>query len=137
MKNDKKPSEIFLRACENVVGSAGMIRECQCGRVTFNPDPTWSWEDGELEEYQAKATKDPDKYLEVEYAVPSIVINNKEFVIGCPCNDLAIFEALFWNSRSLIAEYLKLKADDIADRAKTEAETAAKTVDAVHKIEEE
>ena len=136
MESPKKPSELFLKACDNVVGGSGMIQHCQCGRVTFNPDTTWDWEEGEMDEYLDKAEKDPDRYIETEYAPSTIMLDGKDFVIGCPCNALAIFEGLFWNSRRLIAEYLKLKAEDIADRAKTETETAAKTVDAVHKIED-
>ena len=111
----KSPSEDFLLACEHVTGSGGCRRNCSCGITTYNPDGTWDWEEGELE-----ALRKDKNAIEVDYSVPSVEIDGKEFVVGCPCNGLYKYEGFIWANRELIVQYLRLRAKTMNKMAEKE-----------------
>lgn len=67
------PSEAFNSAFRS--GSAGIRRECPCGRVTFNYMDSAFFDKGEMERLERAAKKDPDKYIGVDYSVGTLMIN--------------------------------------------------------------
>jgi len=87
MENDKGKAEKierFVRAFGNA--GAGCRRECECGRVFYNDDPSWDFEPGELEELRA----DP-KASSMIHSVSSFYLEGKEFAVDCDC----------WHERAL------------------------------------
>ena len=109
------PSEMFYDAFSS--GGSGIRRECACGRVTFNYMEQGCYEEGELEQLEANAKKNPDKYIGVDYSVPTFVLAGQEWVVGCPCNKGANIEAFIRSHARQIAAYLNAAADDLQKRA--------------------
>ncbi len=105
------PSEAFNS------GSAGIRRECPCGRVTFNFMDSALFDNGELDRLERAAKKDPDKYIGVDYSVGTLMINGSEWVTGCPCNFGAKIEAWLLAHSQAVAEYLNAAADDLEKTA--------------------
>jgi len=121
----KAVSEIFLEACEGTSHSGSTVIDCElCGRTHFNSSDTGCFEEGELEQLQKEADKDPEKYVETDYTIPWLYVDDKQAVIGCPCNKLAYYEHLFWQHRKLIANYFTARAKRMTEYAQ-EAEIAA------------
>ncbi len=125
-----KVSEVF----EDCVRSAGsLVITCElCGRTHFATMEEGTFDEGELEELRAKAKKEPNKYIE-DPSYDSIVwgyVDGKQAVIGCPCNEMAKFEKLFWENRYLIARYLK-------KRSELHAKAAAENAKAMKEIPDE
>lgn len=115
--NKEAVSELFERGfAEN---SSGCIRECECGRVTFNPSGGWTWEKGELEELFAKQDADPDKYRSVNHSVGSMTIDDKEYVLGCPCNAGRQTEDFIIKHARQVAKYLNARAEALERHART------------------
>lgn len=59
---------------------SGCIRECACGRVFYNSDGGWDWEEGELEKLLADPTA-----TNLDYSVSTVLFEGKEFVPDCLC----------------------------------------------------
>jgi len=59
-----------------------------------------------------KSRENPDKY--VFHANNDTVhwgtLDGKNYVLDCPCNSALRYEALFWNSRGVIASYFSKRA---------------------------
>jgi len=65
------------------------------------------FEQGELEDLEAKAERKPDRYLEhCDTSVVCVVLNGKDYVYECPCEGLLPYEQLIWNYREEILDYL-------------------------------
>lgn len=121
-KKPQPPSETF----ENAVRKAGsLVVDCElCGRTHFATLETAHFDEGELDDLVAKAKKDPDKYVQdPSYdSVPWGTVDGKQAVIGCPCNGLRRYEDFIWGNRFVIAEYLRNRSAEAAERAGREAE---------------
>ena len=86
--------------------TSGCFKECDCGRVTFDCEGDWDWEEGELEGLIKHSQKDPDQCISVDYAVSSLIIDGHEIVIGCPCKTVLKYELFIRNEATKIAEFL-------------------------------
>jgi len=70
--------ESFEIAFSDGVGSCRSM--CACGKVFYNPDPFWEWEEGELEEL----INDPDA-IQLDYSVGYVSFEGRTFVNACDC----------------------------------------------------
>jgi len=103
-----KCSQFFEDIFDSRVGSS--VRTCCCGRVYFNPDGGWDWEEGLLEELYAEAEKDPDKYRALDYPVGYMMINDQTVVYNCPCGTAERYEGFLVKHARQIATYLNGRA---------------------------
>lgn len=108
-------SDIFIQAFHS--GGGGCLRTCECGRTHFDTYNTWDWDDGELEELEKKAIENPDKYVESDGSASCIEIDGREIVIGCCCDFARKYEAFIKNNAEQIADYLRLYAAQLRERA--------------------
>lgn len=124
-ENVKPPSEHMERAVQRA-GSISITCEL-CKREHFASGSPGYFEEGELEKLQAKAEKDPDKYVEDHSSddVPWGHIDGKQAVIGCPCNGLRRYEDFIWHNRDVIARYLVNRAKENLEDAQRDVELAA------------
>lgn len=101
--------------------SGSLVITCNyCDRTYFGRGG--DYEDGELEELQAKAEKEPDKYREREDFTSYFNFNGRQCVFDCPCGASERIEALIWNNRHDIAEYLNARAKlELADATRDKA----------------
>lgn len=98
-----KVSDEFFDALHH---DGGLCRDCQCGRTHFASWDT-GWETGELEDLQAKAEREPDKYIEHSNTSVTVAhLGGKEYVYECPCEGLVPYEKFIWNHREEILDYL-------------------------------
>ena len=116
----RHPSEDFEDAFSSHEG--GSIRECACGRLYFNSDGGWDWEDGELERLQKLAIKDPEGYADLPYTVTGVEVNGQFFVDGCKCGHPARYERFLADNAGGIADYLNRRAKRISELARDIAE---------------
>jgi len=86
-------------------GCSGCRRECECGKVYYNPDGGWDWNEGELE--------DLEKYnaIALDYTVGTLVIDGEEYVTDCDCWHEKAKKIIAWMERNKYAfvEYLQLE----------------------------
>ena len=114
-----KVSEEFMAAFRAPI--AGCSRMCHCGRTHFdNSDNMWDWNDGELEELQARHNDDPDLCVAHDHAIGCYVIDGKEYVLDCPCQGGASIEKWIIRHSHAIAAFLNARVE----RLKREAEAA-------------
>lgn len=104
----------FERAFTN---GGGCVRDCACGRVFYNPDGGWTWEDGELDRLRADPTA-----TALEWSVGEMVIEGKSYVPDCDCwKPIALkFIAFIRRYDEEIAEFLtneKRRKQAEADRS--------------------
>lgn len=117
---DEKASNDFA----DVWPSFGTVAaDCEfCGRTHFATGVGSFIEEDEQEELRAKAKAEPDKYIEdgVSGGVSILIINNKQYVYGCPCQALVNYENFIWHNRERIARYLKQRTErEFAAQQKT------------------
>ena len=92
-------SQSFEEAFSDHHGSARGT--CQCGQEYYNPDGGWDWEEGELEALEKSNA------IALDYSVPYMTINGREYIMGCKCNqELKPLENFLLNHQRQIAEYL-------------------------------
>lgn len=95
--------ENFERAFDG--HSGGCRRTCNCGREFYNPDPHWSWEEGEIDRLaESGATS-------LDYSVGIIRFEGVDYVPDCSCwRERAERIMGFIDSHARqIAEYLTLE----------------------------
>lgn len=118
--SDKKPSEMFINSLD---GGGSHFMTCgYCGRDHYCPDSDHIYrgdeEDaGDYEDYLQEALKaqkaDPDSVV-IHYGVDFVSakdLNGTAFVLECPCNGLAKYEAFIWDSKDSIRKYLKVRIE--------------------------
>lgn len=107
----KPPSKEFTDAIRHT-GSLVITYEF-CGRTYFCTWGHGDYEKGELEELMKQAEKEPDKYIEIfdDDAASWGHIDDKQFVINCPCNGARKYEDWILKHRWIIAEYFKNRAE--------------------------
>lgn len=94
-------------------GSSGCVRDCDCGKVFYNPDTCWTWEDGELDRLNASGAK------VLPYAVETVTFEGHHYVLDCDC----------WQVRALkLIAFLRHHDEQIA--AFLRAEKVRKTAEA-------
>lgn len=89
----------------------GSIRgTCQsCGREHYQSAVPGYFDEGELEELERKAEKEPDKYIDNgDCTVGFGEIDGVQFVYGCPCEmkSLYKYEAFVWSHRFQVIKFL-------------------------------
>jgi hypothetical protein len=93
-----------------------------CKRVHYSPSSDFDWEDGELEELNELNRKNPDKYIaHEEDSIRYGVIDGKQFVDGCPCNSVSLYERLIIANRYQIIDFLQVRAEKIARESEQES----------------
>lgn len=97
--------------------SSGCRRECYCGRVHFDTYNKWDWEEGELEELEARQAKEPDRYIGEGNSIGSYELMGHEIVLGCKCNTGARYEDFLIRHAREIATYLNERADRLQKEA--------------------
>ena len=68
----------FELAFDSRTGSCA--RQCECGKQFYNPDPSWDFEEDELESYK----KDPAA-ISLNCSVGGISFEGAEYVYECDC----------------------------------------------------
>jgi len=77
------------------------VRQCACGKIYYNPDPAWSWEEGEL----AALEQNPNAYGR-DYAIGEVIFEGKVYADACDC----------WHARALrVIAFLHEHAEAIAE----------------------
>ena len=112
---DKKPSEMFIRALE---GGGSSSIYCNCGRTHYAPSNLYDSDDENdytdmLNDALAEQKKDPEGVV-INYEddfVYAKEIDGKTFVVDCPCNGLRRYEDWIWNNRNSIRDYIKFRVD--------------------------
>ena len=110
-RTDVKPSEFFIDAL-NGGGSSSVY--CACGRQHYAPENLLASSDEDdyksmLEDVTEEKRKDPDGvviHTDTDF-VYAKDIDNRTFVVDCPCNGLRKYEDWIWNNKDVIRDYLK------------------------------
>lgn len=110
------PSDLFEEIFSSNI--SGSVRTCACGRVSFNPDGGWDWEEGELEDLFAKAKSEPDRYQASDYSVGTFDFGTGEIVIGCPCGRALVVEQFLIAEAERIALYIRKRHEAIIERSR-------------------
>jgi hypothetical protein len=107
--------ENFERAFTS--GGGGCRKTCECGKEFYNPDDSWDWDDGELDELYA----DPDA-VSLPHTVGTLIVGGTEYVCDCDCWLPQAVKMMAWLDANAyqIAEYLSLERE----RKTAEAERA-------------
>jgi len=84
--------ELFERAFHT--SSAGCVRTCKCGRVFYNPDNTWDWEEGELERLEADPNAEPR-----DWSIGTLILDGEEYCCDCDCWRDRARKAVDWLDR--------------------------------------
>lgn len=142
MSKKEVPSEIFLKAFALGLGSIRGKCEC-CGRECYQSYERGFFDEGELEELERQAKKEPDKYSDFQDCTVSFgEVDGKQFVFGCPCEMKALFkyELFVWTHRRGIVRYLTditKERKRIADENHAEATSVENAVRDAFKREED
>lgn len=97
------------------VGVGACSRMCECGRKFYNPDPTWDFEEGELEELENDPTA-----TALDYSIGIISFEGSEYALDCNCwHERAKQIISFINNHAYkIADYLTLEKKRKTQEAK-------------------
>ena len=97
-------SELFVRAFSNCGTICGT---CDCGVTHFAAFCPEDFDPQELQSLRDKSRLQPDKFKEHDCSSLVVVhIDGKQFVDGCACGKLRVYEDWIWNYRDQIAQYL-------------------------------
>lgn len=107
------------------------VCDCDCGRVHFvSADGHGDYEEGELEALQAKAKREPDKYIEESQfdTIDILHIGGVSLVPDCPC-DRAIRYAKFLDDHAEdVAAYVTALLTERRKAAEREEATAKRII---------
>lgn len=124
-----EPSEEFLTAFRE--GTSGVVVRCDfCGRTYFATGDGGDFEKGELEDLRAKAEKEPDKYIEVDYFTERVLVDRMYYAMGCKCNKVRRYEDWIWSNRRSILAYIKARMEKRLKAAVEDMEIAKGTLTA-------
>ena len=112
---NRKKLESFERAFH--AGTSGCTRACNCGRVFYDVENSYDWEDGELERLEANP-----EATALDYSVGDIRIGGVDYVADCDCWHEKASDMMRWidGNAHQIAQYLTLEKK----RKRHEAEVA-------------
>ncbi len=122
-------------------GGGGITIECGCGRLHFGDErSSYDWNDGEFAHLTEQMKKHPDKYEHHEGydGVDYSTVMGRTYVYGCPCDYGPKVQAMLWNNRFGIAEFLLSESNDnlAADlRVHNEVRNASLAIDRLEKAE--
>lgn len=123
MSNSQDPR---LVAFENAfrVGGAGACRECVCGKVFFDRDGDWDWEDGEQENLQNK-----ENCFAMPYAIGGVLVDGLEYADACDCWHASALRICHWleENAARVAEYFK----EESQRKRAQAERLGAAAEAI------
>lgn len=105
MTNEKK-IEIFEEAFK-LHGSTGSERFCECGKIFYNSDGGWDWEDGRLEWLRKQKHA-----VDVDYSVGTLDFEGKQYCLDCNCwheRALRIFAFLVSHNSCIVALFRAVK----------------------------
>lgn len=96
--------ENFSRAFSS--GSGGCVRTCECGRVFYDTQPGYTWEDGEFEALTANKNA-----TALDYSVGTLCFEGKEYCMDCDCWHPRARRIIEWieSHGQSIAEFLTLE----------------------------
>jgi len=114
---EEQCSDIFMEVFDSHCG--GILRECHCGRITFDSTSDFGWEANELEDLMRKSTIYPDQYIATDSTVGTMIIGGVEIVYGCKCETAKKYENFIRNEAAKLAEYLKKYAQSLREKADT------------------
>jgi len=100
--------------------SSGCRRTCACGRVFYDPDVCWYFEEGELEDLEADPKATPS-------AVESFTLRGREFVAACDC-----WHELAWE----VINFIEAHSHEIARFINGEKEAAKAAADLMPTVNE-
>lgn len=124
---EKKPPSDWIE--EAVCNSGSPVQECEhCGRTHYNSSGE-HMEEGELEQFEAKAKISPDEFHGHDGDVRWGLVMGKYTVIDCPCNFLTRWEKIIWNDRQQIARYLRNRSATQMEKAKQDLEISESIAD--------
>lgn len=115
-KDDKKPSDMFIRALSGF-GCGSPDMECGwCNRMHLCPESeSYAGDDDEgagwREDCIRQQKENPEGvilYWDCDHIMGQ-EINGINFVIDCPCNGLSRYETFIWAERDTIRNYLKVR----------------------------
>lgn len=88
--------------------SAGCVRDCACGRVFYNPNGGWTWEDGEVEALAANP-----KATALEWACGEVEFEGATYAADCDCWHQRAVKVATWiiSHAAEIAEFLSLERE--------------------------
>jgi len=101
-------SETFRDVITSAAGS--LYQTCSCGKCYFAGGiRALEWEEGELEEFQERAKKEPEKFIESpDDSIGWAMFGGWVFVWDCEnCPIMESIEVLIWNEKRRIVEYIK------------------------------
>ena len=123
------PSDEFKSA---VLDTSSLVVDCQfCGRTHFADVSPNDFDEGEFEQLMKQHKQNPDKYILHENYVKWGMMDGKQAVIDCQCNNLVKYECFIWHHRYVIGEYLLERTKnnkDIADRESKLAEKVSSSI---------
>jgi hypothetical protein len=108
-------SELFAEVFSS--HSGGIVRTCACGITTFNYMDRSYFDEGELEELEAKQKADPAHYHAIDHTVTTMMIGYDEIVHGCTCDKARRYEAFILGNARCLAEYLRRYAEELRKHA--------------------
>lgn len=105
--------------------SASCVRDCRHGITFFGGD---FFEPGELEELEAKAKKQPERYVSLQYSPNFTHILGVEWCWSCQkCLDEALhYQTVLWNNRHFLMEFIFKRAKKNLEAATSDANLAMK-----------
>lgn len=113
----KMPSENFMRALELSTSAGGCRMTCEfCDREHYASTAGYDFDEGEIEALEAM----PNSVDHGDCSVTYGMLDGKQYVVDCECGKAQHFEKWITAHRRLIVEFLKLRAEEIAAKAKAE-----------------
>ena len=108
--NEQAKIEIFEEAfCDHLGGS---YRECDCGKIFYNSNGGWDWEDGELE-----ALEKSEDAIDLDYSIGEVYFEGRRYVIDCKCwhkRALVIFNFLMVHNSPIVELFRAVKKYELA-----------------------
>lgn len=88
------------------IGAISCRGICECGRVYYNSDGGWDWEENELELLETD-----NNAFDLDCGIAVVKFMNKEFIYQCDCwfNVADKFMQIIDNHAFQIAQYLKFE----------------------------
>lgn len=116
---DVELREQFEEAFSDHVGSC--VADCACGRIFYNPDGGWSWDDGELALLRANP-----QATAIDCSVGYVSFEGQTFVDACDC---------WWPRAKKIAEWILSHAHGIAAFINLDAKRQRRVAEAAPVVE--
>ena len=139
--SDTAPSEEFNTALCRSSSVGSCYINCEfCGREHFSSEysgddepsdqPANESNETPLETLHKKAEQQPNgQYIfHPEASVCWCYLDNRQYVVDCPCNAGLFYEKIFWQHLAIISIYSKARANAQLDKARRKVELAESIV---------